>query len=70
MTTVGYGDMYPTTTLGRIIAILVMVVGIGFIALVTGAIAQRFLSEEVAQVEREVAQVEETEDSLLRDLLG
>lgn len=68
MTTVGYGDIYPTTTLGRIIAILVMVVGIGFIALLTGAIAQRFLSEEVAEVEREIADVEETEDTLLREL--
>jgi voltage-gated potassium channel len=37
MTTVGYGDLYPTTTSGRLIGIVVMIVGIGFIALMIGA---------------------------------
>jgi voltage-gated potassium channel len=47
MTTVGYGDLYPTTTPGRAIAILVMLVGIGFVAILTAAIAQRFVDERV-----------------------
>ena len=41
MTTVGYGDVTPKTTAGRIIAVVVMMVGIGFVAVVTGAVADR-----------------------------
>ncbi len=43
VTTVAYGDIYPTTVLGRIVATVVMTSGIGFVALLTGALAQRFL---------------------------
>ena len=43
VTTVGYGDSVPTTTAGRFIAALVMVTGIGFIAVVTAAITAAFM---------------------------
>jgi voltage-gated potassium channel len=43
VTTVAYGDIYPTTALGRIVATVVMTTGVGFVALLTGALAQRFL---------------------------
>src|SRR5215211_6780416 len=43
VTTVAYGDIYPTTAPGRIVATVVMSAGIGFVALLTGALAQRFL---------------------------
>jgi voltage-gated potassium channel len=48
VTTVGYGDIYPHSTSGRIIGITIMLVGIGFVALLTAFIADRFinLSEE------------------------
>lgn len=39
LATVGYGDVYPVTTLGRIIAGVVMVYGVGLFAVVTGALA-------------------------------
>ena len=48
VTTVAYGDIYPTTALGRVVATVVMTAGIGFVALLTGALAQRFLYGESA----------------------
>jgi voltage-gated potassium channel len=65
MTTVGYGDLTPHTTAGRIIAVIVMLVGIGFVALLTGAVAQAFIAPKA--VRRNDAQIGETmtEDELL-----
>lgn len=42
-TTVGYGDLSPTTGLGRIIASLLMLVGIGLIGSLTSSITSFFL---------------------------
>lgn len=49
MTTVGYGDISPETETGRVIAIVVMLVGIGFLAVLTGAVAERFLTTRVEE---------------------
>jgi voltage-gated potassium channel len=65
MTTVGYGDPQPTTDTTRVIAIVVMLIGIGFVAILTGAIAQRFLAEEVQEVEAEITELEMTEQDVL-----
>lgn len=51
MTTVGYGDITPKTPEGKVIAISVMLVGIGFATLVIGAIAERFIRPPVHEVE-------------------
>jgi voltage-gated potassium channel len=61
MTTVG-SDIQPHTTLGRIIAMSLVLVGIGFVALLTGAVAERFLApeihEEISEVREEIEQEE------------
>ena len=41
--TVGYGDMYPITTEGRIMAVVIMCVGIGLFATFAGALAGIFM---------------------------
>jgi voltage-gated potassium channel len=43
VTTVGYGDLYPTTTSGRVIGIVLMLLGLAFLAVLTGTIASRFV---------------------------
>jgi len=45
LTTVGYGDVYPETALGRIIAGVVALTGIGIVALPTGILASAFAEE-------------------------
>ena len=42
LTTVGYGDVYPITPLGRVFASVISLVGIGIIAIPTGIIAAGF----------------------------
>jgi len=64
VTTVGYGDIVPQTNGGRVIAIVVMVVGIGFIALLTAAAAERFLRSEQAE-RRELEGIERRLDEIL-----
>ena len=44
LTTVGYGDVYPVTTVGRFFASVISLVGIGIIAIPTGIIAGGFSS--------------------------
>lgn len=73
MTTVGYGDLSPHSTGGRLVGIALMLIGIGFVALLTGAIAQRFLTpqleEGVASLEFEVAEdVNQARVDLLSEL--
>ncbi|MBR4360855.1 MAG: ion transporter [Clostridia bacterium] len=44
LTTVGYGDVYPITAVGRFFAAIISLVGIGIIAIPTGIIAAGFSS--------------------------
>ena len=70
MTTLG-SDIYPTTTGGEIVSVAILVIGIGFVALLTGAFAQRFLSPEIAEVEEELeAEQVSAEQVAMRELLG
>jgi voltage-gated potassium channel len=43
VTTVGYGDRYPTTTEGRFLAVLLMFVGISLVGVITASVAAWFV---------------------------
>ena len=45
VTTVGYGDRFPTTGGGRAIAVILMLVGIGLIGVLTATVASVFIKE-------------------------
>lgn len=59
--TVGYGDLVPVTPTGRVLAVVLMIVGIGLFATFAGAIANVF----VRQVQRST-RVDTVEDRLIR----
>ena len=68
-TTVGYGDLYPTTDSGRLIAIGLMLVGIALVGLFTAAVAQRFIVPILEEdIERVVDHQEVEDDELARRL--
>lgn len=45
LTTVGYGDVYPVTILGKILSGIIALLGIGIVALPTGIISSGFMNE-------------------------
>lgn len=60
LTTVGYGDLYPVSTAGRVIAMVSSIFGIGIIALPSGIITAGFLKE--MSKAKEEARKEETSE--------
>ena len=45
-TTVGYGDIFPTSSIGRMIAGILMLTGIGTIGMITGSISTYFMTKQ------------------------
>jgi Ion channel len=66
--TVGPGDYAPVTVAGRAISLLVMTVGIGFVALLTAAAAQRFIKSTTDNRERSSAQILQRLDDVVERL--
>lgn len=62
MTTVGYGDVTPVTTLGKIIATMIMLIGVALVALPTAILAAGF-SEELRERKRNL-------DARVKDVLS
>ncbi len=64
VSTVAYGDIYPRTAMGRVVATVVMTAGIGFVALLTGALAQRFLYGGNGSADQDQAEMKQKIDDL------
>jgi voltage-gated potassium channel len=63
--TVGYGDLVPTTTAGRIVGSVLIVFGVTFIAFLTATVTSAFVSAERTESrELEMAQQEAAEEEL------
>lgn len=62
MTTVGYGDITPKTTEGKVVAVVVMLIGIGVATLLIGAVAQQFVTTTVGP---SMTKLEAEEEDLL-----
>lgn len=69
-TTVGYGDVSPTTGLGKAAAVLLMFLGIGFIGMLTSSLTNFFDTSTDNDLEKELAELkqqnQELEDHLSR----
>jgi len=57
MTTVGYGDRYPLTTEGRLVAIVLMVTGVGLFGVLTGLFARFLVEPEFKKEETDLHQL-------------
>jgi voltage-gated potassium channel len=75
VSTVGYGDVTPRTDAGRALALGVIVVGVGFLFLLAGALIERFIAIEVRhdllgieQPERQILQRLEAVDARLAEI--
>jgi voltage-gated potassium channel len=53
VTTVGYGDRFPVTEGGRIVAVILMLVGIGLIGILTATVASVFIKEHTDATKEE-----------------
>jgi voltage-gated potassium channel len=52
VTTVGYGDVVPKTSGGRIVGVVVMLEGIAFLAVITAAITSVFIARAAREFDR------------------
>ena len=53
VTTVGYGDLVPQQTAGKVIAVFLMLGGLSFLAVLTGAITSAFVTRAQAEEKEE-----------------
>lgn len=63
ITTVGYGDRFPVTSEGRMIAAVLMTVGVGLFGTFTAYVASWFVAKKVEADEKELERKTKAEDN-------
>lgn len=66
LTTVGYGDVFPVTPMGKIVAGIIALLGIGLVALPTGILSGSFVS----RIDAEKKAKREEQERLEKEALG
>lgn len=78
ITTVGYGDFYPVSHEGRVVAVILMTSGVGLFGTFTGFVASWFLEEDaekqdahvIANLRIEISDLRASVDTLKESLDG
>lgn len=71
LTTIGYGDIYPITFGGKILGMILAMVGIGLVALPTGILTSGFIralrnEKKISQIADAVEEEEKEQDNLVQ----
>lgn len=69
MLTIGYGDIYPITVLGKVCAIVISILGVGVVAIPTGIISAGFV-EQYARLQRTQESIEPSKVDMLKAQSG
>jgi len=70
LTTIGYGDIYPITFFGRILAMILAMIGIGLVALPTGILTSGFIralrsEKKISQLVDNMEEDEKQQDDII-----
>jgi voltage-gated potassium channel len=68
VTTVGYGDHVPTTSAGRLVAAVVMLVGLSFLAVITAAITSSFVARAAEERTRRASGTAPATEGNMREI--
>ncbi len=68
ITTVGYGDVYPKTPAGRVIAVALMLVGISLFGLLTARVAAFFVEDDAQQADGSTREILERLERIERHI--